>query len=227
MYPSIYPDIKNLFLFQKNRFLGSDLKSYLGIQYGTFLLRKKKIVLLYVRRVVLVPFSEKITPLASPNDLPPIPIPTQKMAARSSRVIWMAAAGRWQWQCQGVGGGASVDVGGGGGSGGGGGGSGGRRGERRSLCLARFGVGPLTHRLALRACGPGWQGGDSSNHFAFLVLGSGRWRVGLRCACVPGQRWAGVSGARGRIHGRLRWQRCWQGGEQQRLLSSLASGLDR
>ncbi len=38
------------------RFLGSDLKSYLGIQYGTFfLLRKKKIVLLYVRRVVLVP----------------------------------------------------------------------------------------------------------------------------------------------------------------------------
>ncbi len=52
-------DIKNLFLFQKNRFLGSDLKSYLGIQYGTFLLRKKKIVLLYVRRVILVPISEK------------------------------------------------------------------------------------------------------------------------------------------------------------------------
>ncbi len=29
-------------------------KSYLGIQYGTFLLRKKKIVLLYVRRVVSI-----------------------------------------------------------------------------------------------------------------------------------------------------------------------------
>jgi hypothetical protein len=56
MYPLI---LRICFCSKKNRFLGSDLKSYLGIQYGTFLLRKKKIVLLYIRRVVLVPFSEK------------------------------------------------------------------------------------------------------------------------------------------------------------------------
>ncbi len=101
----------SLFLFQKNRFLGSDLKSYLGIQYGTFLLRKKKIVLLYVHKVVLVPFSEKSIPLALPNNLPPLPISTQKMATHSSGVVWAAAAEQQQWQCQGIGSGASVAVG--------------------------------------------------------------------------------------------------------------------
>jgi hypothetical protein len=59
-------------------------KSYLGIQHGTFLLRKKKIVLLYVRRVVSIRsiFRKKITPLTLPNNLPPLPHShTKKMAA--------------------------------------------------------------------------------------------------------------------------------------------------
>jgi hypothetical protein len=43
----------------------------------------------------------------------------------------------------------------------------------RLLCLARVRVGPLTCRLALRARGPGWQGGGSSTRFAWLALGSG------------------------------------------------------
>jgi hypothetical protein len=42
------------------------------------------------------------------------------MAARSSGVVWEAAAGRRRWLCQGVGGGTSVDIGGGDGGGGGG-----------------------------------------------------------------------------------------------------------
>ncbi len=76
-----------------------------------------------------------------------------------------AAAG----QRQGIGGDTSVDIdggtgnggagagaGGAGGGGGGGAGSGaGLGGERRLLCLARVGVRPLMHWLALRACCPG------------------------------------------------------------------------
>ncbi len=46
-------------------------------------------------------------------------------------------------------------------------------GQRRSLCSAHVGVGPLTHRLALRAHGPGWQGGGSGACFAWLALGLG------------------------------------------------------
>jgi hypothetical protein len=71
----------------------------------------------------------------------------------------------------GGGGGSGSSGGGGGGSGGGGGG--GRGGQLRLLCLARVRVGPLTCRLALRARGPGWQGGGSSTRFAWLALGSG------------------------------------------------------
>jgi hypothetical protein len=119
------PDIKNSFLFQKNRFLGSDLKSYLGIQYGTFLLRKKKTVLLYICRVVLVPYSEKNTPLALPN-LPPLPIPTQKrqhaaaelfgqrrQGGGNGNVRTLAAVHPWKSVAVGVGG---VAAGGGGGA---------------------------------------------------------------------------------------------------------------
>jgi hypothetical protein len=42
------------------------------------------------------------------------------------------------------------------------------------LCLACVRVRPLTHWLALRACSPGWQGGGSGAHLAWLVLGLGR-----------------------------------------------------
>ncbi len=91
------------------------------------------------------------------------------MAAQSSGVVLEAAAGQRQWQCQGVGGGTSMDIGGGDGGGGG------DRGEAVALALlARIGVGPLTRWLALRARGPGWQGGGSGTRFAWLALGSGR-----------------------------------------------------
>ncbi len=42
-------------------------------------------------------------------------------------------------------------------------------GQWRLLCLARVRVRPLTHWLALRACGPGWQGGGAA---ALASLGS-------------------------------------------------------
>jgi hypothetical protein len=48
VHPQYVPWYEEFTSVPKNRFLGSDFKSYLGIQYGTFLLRKKKIVLLYV-----------------------------------------------------------------------------------------------------------------------------------------------------------------------------------
>ncbi len=81
----------------------------------------------------MVPFFKKITPLAFSNNLPPCPIPTHKMAAQSSGVVWAAAAGWHQWRFQGVRGGASVDIGGGGGGGGSGGGGG--RGGAAVLAL--------------------------------------------------------------------------------------------
>jgi hypothetical protein len=81
-------DIKNLFLFQKNRCLGSDLKNYLGIQYGTFLLRKKKIILLYVCRVVLVPFSEKKShPLLHQIICPPYQFPHKKWQREAAELF--------------------------------------------------------------------------------------------------------------------------------------------
>jgi hypothetical protein len=47
-------------------------------------------------------------------------------------------------------------------------------GQRRLLCLACVGVGPLMHWLALRAHGPGWQGGGSGTRFAWLASRLGR-----------------------------------------------------
>jgi hypothetical protein len=46
-------------------------------------------------------------------------------------------------------------------------------GQRCLLCLACVGVRLLMHQLALRACGPGRQGGGSGARFAWFALGSG------------------------------------------------------
>ena len=53
--------------------------------------------------------------------------------------------------------------------GGDGGGGGVRGGQWLLLCSARVGVGPLTRWLALRARGPGWQGGGAA---ALALLGT-------------------------------------------------------
>jgi hypothetical protein len=61
-----------------------------------------------------------------------------------------------------------MDGGGGGGSGSNGGGGGQGGGQWFLLCSACVRVGTLTHRLALRARGPGHQGGCSGACFAWL-----------------------------------------------------------
>ncbi len=128
-------------------------------------------LLYFVHRVVLVSFSEKNTPLAFPNNLPPLPHSHTKKWQREAAELF----GRWQQG--GVDGNvkalaeahpltsvaatavAAVAAGG---------------GQWRLLCSARVGVGPLTRWLALLARGPGWQGGGSGARFAWLALGSGR-----------------------------------------------------
>jgi hypothetical protein len=53
-------------------------------------------------------------------------------------------------------------------------------GEWRLLCLACIRVGPLTRRLALRACSRGWQGGAAVLHL--LGLRQGRAADAVACA---------------------------------------------
>ncbi len=177
-------------------------KSYLGIQYGTFLLRKKKFVLLYVRRVILVPFSEKkLHPflcqvcrcmsldylslcLACTNFLRPsssfvsdgfvcfpAPFPYKKWQRAAAELFGRRQQGGGNgnvrvlaaahpWTLVAVVAAAAAAVAGG--------------GQRRLLCSAFIEVGPLMHRLALRARSPGRQGGSSGACFTWLASGLGR-----------------------------------------------------
>jgi hypothetical protein len=95
--------IKNSFLFQKHRYLSStDNLRALGIQsrYYIFIVKKENIVL-YIRRVVLIPFSEKYLQRSAPSNIPPLgPFP-QKSSFAAAELF----GGRRR------GGGASADVG--------------------------------------------------------------------------------------------------------------------
>ncbi len=77
-------------------------------------------------------------------------------------------------------------------------------GQWRLLCSARVGAGPLTRWLALRARGPGWQGGGGA---ALALLGL-RWgqaadAVASAVRLQTRARWGRVRSARGRIRGHL------------------------
>jgi hypothetical protein len=110
--------------------------------------------------------------------------------------------------------------------GGGGGGGGGRGGGRCLLHLARVGVGPLTRRLALHACDLGWQGGDSSARFTWLVSGSGRWRDGLRCVLeAQGKGEGGSAALAGTSVDVCGSDGAGRGGNSRRLLSSARIGV--
>ncbi len=123
-----------------------------------------------VHRVVLVPFSEKNTPLAFPNNLPPLPhshtkngsAKQQSCLGGGGRAASIAMSRRQRRHIHGHRRRRR------------------RRGRRRQgggqwrlLCSARVGVGPLMRWLMLRARGPGWHGGGSGARFAWLVSGSG------------------------------------------------------
>ncbi len=122
-----------------------------------------------VHRVILVPFSEKNTPLAFPNSLPPLPHSHTKKWQRKAAELFgrrqqgsvngnvKALAMAHLWTLVAATAAAAAAAGG---------------GQWRLLCLARVRVGPLTCWLPLRAHGPGWQGGGSGTCFAWLALWS-------------------------------------------------------
>ncbi len=143
----------------------------------------------------------KNTPLAFPNNLPPLPHShTQKWQRKAAELFgrqWQsgvdgnvkALAAAHPWTLAAATAAAAAAAGG---------------GQWRLLCSARVGVRPLTRWLTLCAHGPGQQGVGSSARLLGLRWGQATDAVASTARSQPRASWGRFSSTRGCIRGRLR-----------------------